>query len=198
MIPRLYDARQKGLILSLPTIIFFIVITNKHYDEANSKTTNKNTRRQEMDQPNGSQEFNSSKKILYFNNFFHIKDWNFGFGLKPFSSCPVSNCYVTKLVDFCHIGNDIFQLSCLDPGREAYCHPLLISTPFSFMEETWTSQSSRSLLNVLKTEKPSWIPERSFKVPNQKRRRREQLYVFFILESPLNDGLNYSNPRFIM
>ena len=39
---------------------------------------------------------------------------------------------------------------------------------------------------------------RSSKVPNQKRRRREQLYVFFILESPLNDGLNYSNTRFII
>jgi len=34
------------------------------------------------------------------------------------------------------------------------------------------------------------------KVPNQMRRRKEQLYVFFILESPLNDGLNYSNHRF--
>ena len=42
------------------------------------------------------------------------------------------------------------------------------------------------------------ISMRSSKVPNQKRRRREQLYVFFILESPLNDGLNYSNPRFII
>ena len=39
---------------------------------------------------------------------------------------------------------------------------------------------------------------RSSQVPNQKRRRREQLYVFFILESPLNDGLNYSSPRFII
>ena len=53
-----------------------------------------------MEKPKRSQDFDSSKKILYFNNFFHINDWNFGFGLTPFSSCPVSNCYVTKYVDW--------------------------------------------------------------------------------------------------
>ena len=92
MKPRLYDVRQKGLILSLPTVILFVVITNNHYYDSIRKT---NTRTQKMDKSIG-QDFNSSKKILYFNNFFHIKDWNFGFGLKPFSSCPVSSCFVTK------------------------------------------------------------------------------------------------------
>ena len=43
----------------------------------------------------------------------------------------------------------LFQLSCLGTGTEAHCHRLLISMPFSFMEETWKSQSSRSLLSFL-------------------------------------------------
>ena len=42
--------------------------------------------------------FTSSKKILYFNNYFHLKDWRFGFGNQPFLSnkCPEQNCFVTK------------------------------------------------------------------------------------------------------
>lgn len=43
-------------------------------------------------------DFNSSKKILYFNNYFHLTDWRFGFGHQPFISanCPQSNCFVTN------------------------------------------------------------------------------------------------------
>ena len=97
MIPRLHDARRKGLILSLPSIVIFFVFINSQYDDVPiRKTTKENRRKQEVDQPNGVKDIDSFKKILYFNNFFHINDWNFGFGLKPFSSCPVSNCYVTK------------------------------------------------------------------------------------------------------
>ena len=42
--------------------------------------------------------FNSSKKILYFNNYFHLTDWRFGFGNEPFISakCPQTNCFVTN------------------------------------------------------------------------------------------------------
>ena len=47
---------------------------------------------------NKSFDFNSSKKILYFNNYFHLTDWRFGFGNEPFISanCPQTNCYVTN------------------------------------------------------------------------------------------------------
>jgi len=43
-------------------------------------------------------DFNSSKKILYFNNYFHLTDWRFGFGNEPFISakCPQTNCFVTN------------------------------------------------------------------------------------------------------
>ena len=43
-------------------------------------------------------DFNSSKKILYFNNFFHLTDWRFGFGTEPFVSnnCPQQNCFATR------------------------------------------------------------------------------------------------------
>ena len=41
-------------------------------------------------------DFNSSKKILYFNNYFHLTDWRFGFGNEPFISakCPQTNCFL--------------------------------------------------------------------------------------------------------
>jgi hypothetical protein len=41
-------------------------------------------------------DFNSSKKILYFNNYFHLMDH--GFGSEPFISakCPQTNCFLTN------------------------------------------------------------------------------------------------------
>merc|ERR1719507_961290 len=46
---------------------------------------------------NRSGQFESLKKILYFNKYFHLTDWRFGFGQEPFISnnCPVASCYVT-------------------------------------------------------------------------------------------------------
>ena len=43
-----------------------------------------------------NQDFNTSKKILYFNDFFSVTDWNFGLGSEPFTVCPQSNCHVTR------------------------------------------------------------------------------------------------------
>ena len=42
--------------------------------------------------------FNNSKKILYYNNYFHLKHWRFGVGNEPFVSnnCPEQNCFVTR------------------------------------------------------------------------------------------------------
>ena len=34
-------------------------------------------------------------------------------------------------------------------------------------------------------------------VPSQERRKENQVYVFFLMESPLNDGLNYTNKRLL-
>jgi hypothetical protein len=33
-------------------------------------------------------------------------------------------------------------------------------------------------------------------VPNQKRRKQHQRYVFFSLESPFHDGVDFNNPRY--
>ena len=40
----------------------------------------------------------TTKKILYFTPYFHMKDFQFGFGHLPFieKGCPVSNCYATN------------------------------------------------------------------------------------------------------
>jgi len=40
----------------------------------------------------------STKTILYFNSYFDMKDFAFGFGRKPFvdNKCPVDNCYATN------------------------------------------------------------------------------------------------------
>ena len=82
------DVRRKAFIWSLPAIVIFLFQVTNKYDAHVEK---------EIKQSAGiHQDFDTSKKILYFNNFFHIKDWNFGFGSKPFLNCPVSNCYVTR------------------------------------------------------------------------------------------------------
>ena len=75
--------------------------------------------------------FNSSKKILYFNKYFHLTDWRFGFGHDPFISagCPQANCFVTNdrkllgsLADFDAIlfhardmDRRVIQVSCQGP-----------------------------------------------------------------------------------
>jgi len=103
-------------------------------------------------------EFDSYKKILYFNNYFHLADWRFGFGNDPFvaSNCPVTNCYVTAdrtlLPSLAHFDAILFHARDMD--------------------------------------------KRVIQVPSQERRQRNQVYVFFLMESPLNDGLNYTNKRF--
>ena len=40
----------------------------------------------------------SVKKILFYTPFFHMTDWEFGFGQKPFKDfkCPVTNCFTTN------------------------------------------------------------------------------------------------------
>ena len=42
-------------------------------------------------------DFNSSKKILFFNNF-NSMDWKFGFGNEPFvlKNCTQQNCFATR------------------------------------------------------------------------------------------------------
>jgi len=102
--------------------------------------------------------FNSSKKILYFNNYFHLTDWRFGFGNSPFISngCPQTNCYVT---------NDRKMLGSLADFDAILFH-------------------ARDM------------DKRVIQVPSQERRKSNQRYVFFLMESPLNDGLNYTNKRF--
>ena len=41
-----------------------------------------------------------------------------------------------------------------------------------------------------------YMDKRVVKVPNQQKRGKKQTYVFFLMESPLNDGLNYTNKRY--
>ena len=47
---------------------------------------------------NKTASFDELKKILFFTPYFHMNDWQFGFGHKPFErfGCPVSNCYTTN------------------------------------------------------------------------------------------------------
>jgi hypothetical protein len=43
-------------------------------------------------------DFQSSKKILFYNDFFKKEDFYFGLGNDPFVSrnCPVQNCFTTS------------------------------------------------------------------------------------------------------
>lgn len=38
------------------------------------------------------------KRILFFTPYFHMTDWQFGFGHEPFitNHCPETNCYATN------------------------------------------------------------------------------------------------------
>ena len=47
---------------------------------------------------NKTATFDELKKILFFTPYFHMNDWQFGFGHEPFVkyACPVSNCYTTN------------------------------------------------------------------------------------------------------
>lgn len=41
---------------------------------------------------------NGMKRILFFTPYFHMTDWQFGFGHEPFitNHCPETNCYATN------------------------------------------------------------------------------------------------------
>ena len=38
----------------------------------------------------------SVKRILFFTSYFGMEDWGFGIGSEPFGPCPVKNCFVTN------------------------------------------------------------------------------------------------------
>ena len=129
-------------------------------------------------------DFNSSKKILYFNNYFHLTDWRFGFGNEPFISakCPQTNCFVTNdrkllgsLADF-----DAILFHARDMDKRVIQVSLTVHD----------SDHIYFFTNAL----ASWIYF-VCQVPSQERRKSVQRYVFFLMESPLNDGLNYTNKR---
>ena len=68
-----------------------------------TKTTNiqKNEKSAPADRLEEKKEIvvtNLTKKILYFTSYFHMKDFQFGFGQKPFfeKGCPVTNCFATN------------------------------------------------------------------------------------------------------
>lgn len=87
---------------------------------------------EEEDEPHTQEdkfEFKSAKKILFFTSYFHLTDWQFGFGHQPFldHGCPVNNCYTTNnksllasLADFDAI---LFHIRDMNKGHLALPHP---------------------------------------------------------------------------
>ena len=68
-------------------------------------------------------------------------------------------------------------------GQETFeiiAHKIAFISAFSFMYYGYVKKSSSVFI---------------FQVPSQERRKSNQRYVFFLMESPLNDGLNYTNKR---
>ena len=59
------------------------------------------------------------------------------------------------------------------------------------MHDRCTMQLSTKWLSLLFKQEKHCV-----QVPSQQRRKSHQRYVFFLMESPLNDGLNYTNKRF--
>jgi hypothetical protein len=45
-----------------------------------------------------SSDLSRTKNILFFTTYFHMKDFQFGFGQQPFvdNKCPVTNCFATN------------------------------------------------------------------------------------------------------
>lgn len=145
----------QGIITFMLLVFTFLYICVINYDQDHSSNILEPDIKVEVE---AEQEFKSIKKILYFNKYFHLNDWRFGFGNEPFHAwnCPVTNCFTTdnrsllpSLADF-----DAILFHARDMDR------------------------------------------RIIQVPNQQRRKSNQIYVFFLMESPLNDGLNYTNKRF--
>ena len=78
------------------------IIRKKQIRIHDTKTTNiqKNEKSTPADRLEEKEEVvtNLTKKILYFTSYFHMKDFQFGFGQKPFfeKGCPVTNCFATN------------------------------------------------------------------------------------------------------
>ena len=78
------------------------IIKKKQIRIHDTKTTNnpKNEKSAAANRVEEKKEIatNLTKKILYFTSYFHMKDFQFGFGQKPFfeKGCPVTNCFATN------------------------------------------------------------------------------------------------------
>ena len=97
--------------------------------------------------------FSSTKKILFFTSFFHMKDFGFGFGHDAFveHKCPVHNCLTTS-------------------------NRSLLSSVADFDAVVFHMRDMDKMQTV---------------VPNQKKRKKKQVYVMFLVESPQHDGFPY-------
>ncbi|XP_023343821.1 alpha-(1,3)-fucosyltransferase C [Eurytemora carolleeae] len=154
----------------LPTVIMalagllvltqLVYISNKEDPvQINSLTVfnNFNIKQEKLKAEESESEPAEIKHILYFNKYFHLVDWNFGFGREPFitNQCANSNCYIT---------NNRSYLPSLSDFEALLFH-------------------SRDM------------ESKYVQVPNPARRKTNQKYIFYSLESPLNDGLDLNNHR---
>ena len=76
---------ENGLYLKTPKPTFHLeVVKNGNYMKQKSNTSLKLE--------------NGLKTILFYTPFFHMIDYEFGFGHQPFIDfdCPISNCYTTN------------------------------------------------------------------------------------------------------
>jgi len=105
-------SRQKIVVLSL-ILCFCLLFIGKNLDESDIFITPKPKFHYQDLKSNKSDEKPKPgvKSVLFYTPFFHMTDWEFGFGQKPFRDfeCPVTNCFTTNDRDL--LGN-VFQFYC--------------------------------------------------------------------------------------
>ena len=79
------DSREKAKDASLPMPISE---SKSRESSAAARTSNRG----------GGKPMSSTKKILFYNAYFDMRSYNFGFGQRPFVDygCKVTNCYTTQ------------------------------------------------------------------------------------------------------
>ena len=113
--------KRNGIFVTLVVCICTFIIGRRNLEENKYLKTPKPAFHPEVTKNgiNIKQKYNTSenglKTILFYTPFFHMIDYEFGFGNQPFIDfdCPITNCYTT---------NDKNALGKISSHNFVYCY----------------------------------------------------------------------------
>ena len=86
-------SKLRSLRWALPALVLLTLLVHNLYEVQKDVSISSS-----VAEVSSNRGHNTTKTILVYTPYFHMKDWDFGFGQEPFvrHKCPVTNCFVTN------------------------------------------------------------------------------------------------------